>query len=63
MIFGIWASELPPGPGERLKRPGLIGLSVVYLYEFGYLRIRRTQTGISLLVNFCSFIHRGHRLD
>ena len=25
LIFGIWASE-PPGPGERLKRPGLIGL-------------------------------------
>ena len=26
LIFGIWASE-SPGPGERLKRPGLIGLS------------------------------------
>ena len=26
LIFGIWASE-PPGPGERLKRPGLIGLN------------------------------------
>ena len=26
LIFGIWASEPPPGPGERLKRPGLIGL-------------------------------------
>ena len=26
LIFGIWASESPPGPGERLKRPGLIGL-------------------------------------
>ena len=25
LIFAIWASE-PPGPGERLKRPGLIGL-------------------------------------
>ena len=25
LIFGIWASE-PPGPGERLKRPDLIGL-------------------------------------
>ena len=24
LIFGIWASE-PPGPGERLKRQGLIG--------------------------------------
>ena len=26
-IFGIWASE-PPGPGERLKRLGLIGLKL-----------------------------------
>ena len=27
-IFGIWASEPPPpGPGKRLKRPGLIGLN------------------------------------
>ena len=26
LIFAIWASEPPPGPGERLKRPGLIGL-------------------------------------
>ena len=25
LIFEIWASE-SPGPGERLKRPGLIGL-------------------------------------
>ena len=25
LIFGVWASE-PLGPGERLKRPGLIGL-------------------------------------
>ena len=28
LIFCIWASEPPPGPGERLKRPGLIGLMV-----------------------------------
>ena len=27
LTFGIWASEPPPGPGERLKRPGLIGLN------------------------------------
>ena len=30
-IFGIRASEPPPppfGPGERLKRPGLIGLKI-----------------------------------
>ena len=26
LIFGVWASEPPAGPGERLKRPGLIGL-------------------------------------
>ena len=29
LIFGIWASEPPPRPGERLKRPGLIGLKTV----------------------------------
>ena len=29
LIFGIRASEPPPGPGERLKRPGLIGLNDV----------------------------------
>ena len=28
LIFGVWASEPPLGPGERLKRPGLIGLNV-----------------------------------
>ena len=28
LIFGVWASEPPLGPGERLKRPGLIGLIV-----------------------------------
>ena len=27
LIFGVWASEPPLGPGERLKRPGLIGLN------------------------------------
>ena len=26
LIFGVWASEPLLGPGERLKRPGLIGL-------------------------------------
>ena len=32
LIFGVWASEPPPplGPGERLKRPGLIGLMLVF---------------------------------
>ena len=30
LIFGIWASDPPPpGPGERLKRPSLIGLKVI----------------------------------
>ena len=29
LTFGIRASEPPLGPGERLKRPGLIGLSYV----------------------------------
>ena len=28
LIFGIRASEPPPGPGEQLKRPGLIGLNL-----------------------------------
>ena len=32
-IFGIWASEPPPGPGERLKRPGLIGLKEILIFE------------------------------
>ena len=26
LISGVWASEPPLGPGEPLKRPGLIGL-------------------------------------
>ena len=30
-IFGIRSSEPPVGPGERLKRPGLIGLSIYFL--------------------------------
>ena len=33
LIFGIRDSE-PPGPGKRLKRPGLIGLRVKILYTF-----------------------------
>ena len=28
LIFGIWASEPPLGPGERLKRPGPIRLTL-----------------------------------
>ena len=34
LIFGIWASEPPPGPGERLKRPGLIGLKLMRYWKF-----------------------------
>ena len=34
LIFGIWASESPPGPGERLKRPGLTGLKTVVHISF-----------------------------
>ena len=42
LIFGIWASEpFPPrGPGERLKRPGLIGL------KQGGSKHRRRTSGI-----------------
>ena len=37
LIFGIRASEPPPGPGERLKRLSLIGLSYDYTMRFiGY---------------------------
>ena len=44
LIFGIWASEPPLGPGERMKRPGLIGLGLsayrlqVFLVKYEYLR-------------------------
>ena len=31
LIFGVWASEPPLLPGERLKRPDLIGSSHFYL--------------------------------
>ena len=30
LIFAIRASEPPTGPGERLKRPGLIGLNFIH---------------------------------
>ena len=33
LIFAIWASEPPLGPGERRKRPGLIGLKKLFLTE------------------------------
>ena len=36
-IFCIWASEPPPGPGKRLKRPGLIGLNADKHLQFAPL--------------------------
>ena len=39
LIIGIRASEPPPlGPGERLKRPGLTGLTRKprYFYQISY---------------------------
>ena len=44
LIFGIWASE-PPGPGERLKRPGLIGLSIGIITSRHYLLSERDKIG------------------
>ena len=38
LIFGIWASE-PPGPGERLKRLGLIGLRSLLLLGGGGIQV------------------------
>ena len=38
LSFGIPASELPRGPGERLKGPGLIGLIVLYYTLFCRIR-------------------------
>ena len=35
LIFDIFASEPPPGPGKRLKRPGLIGLKFRYNETYG----------------------------
>ena len=37
LIFGIWASEPPLGPGERLKRPGLIGLKWILMQDFSII--------------------------
>ena len=31
LIFGTRASELPLGPGQRLRRLGLIGLKIQYV--------------------------------
>ena len=42
LIFGVWASEPPLGPGERLKRPGLIGL--MKLDKRNYIGMTRSQS-------------------
>ena len=36
LIFGVWVSEPPPplGPGEQLKRPDLIGLTLFHIESF-----------------------------
>ena len=47
LIFGIWASE-PPGPGERLKRPGLIGL-------MHHLQHSSATQYTTFLLHFCGF--------
>ena len=45
LIFGIRASEPPLGPGERLKRPGLIGLSTC-------IQLRITKHPSQKVMNF-----------
>ena len=59
-IFGIWASEPPPGPGERLKRPGLIGLNGgvaahTVLTELDDQKL--FSCGMALIKNTASYIH------
>ena len=53
LIFGIWASEPPPGPGERLKRPGLIGLKLSSLRLF---MASLSEATVSVLIWSCSSI-------
>ena len=48
LIYGIRASG-PPGPGERLKRPGLIGLKY-YLFQVKSCQCR-------FLLNFYCELH------
>ena len=49
LSFGIWASEPPSpfGPGEGLKRPGLVGLNIgnieFFLTKFEALYPRKTH--------------------
>ena len=51
LIFGIRASKPPPpplGPGERLKRPGLIGLNIFpTLQPFSTIRNVKQLKGCS----------------
>ena len=51
LIFGIWASEPPPGPGERLKRPGLIGLKGFCYHVAGSLQNSNPGLYLTLKVN------------
>ena len=49
LMFGVWASESPLGPGEQLKRPGLIGLKpyalkVLYLKLSSSLQKKKIKT-------------------
>ena len=56
-IFGIWASEPPPGPGERLKRPGLIGLKIRAGVHKRFMLIKDTATGLIQSVNNHRIFH------
>ena len=50
LSFGIWASAppTPPGPGERLKRSGLIGLRQQIMVKIEcYCAVTRTKKSIS----------------
>ena len=62
LIFGIWASEPPPGPGERLKRPGLIGLTYGNIepsqaanssnFDPGYLKELRKECAKNSIIGY-----------
>ena len=55
LIFGIWASEPLPGPGERLKRSGLIGLNSQPCFEM-------LQTGRCRTCNNSLFFFSGNNV-
>ena len=60
LIFGIWAFE-PPGPGERLKRPGLIGLKAKIIIINTFFIITNFKT-YRYLNNFQEHLFRILRL-